>query len=102
MLEQHLSCKNTWKRVNVASKYNVHTLSWGLMHTHTPNQEEKRSATHTELLEPPGDRDVSHMCHQEGADSEEVRKRKEGAELLPCIVTLPLRLPSDDIHDGVL
>lgn len=90
MLEKLLSCKNTWKRVNVASKYNVHTVMGSCTHTHT------------QLLEPPGDRDVSHMCHQEGADSEEVRKRKEGAELLPCIVTLPLRLPSDDVHDGVL
>lgn len=48
---------------------------------------------------------------QRGADREVVRKRRrgkeeeeeeEGQQLLPCIGTLPLRLPSDDVHDGVL
>lgn len=48
------------------------------------------------------DRDVFHIYDQEGEDEDVVRKRKEGEELLPCIVTLPLRLPSDDVHDGVL
>lgn len=90
MLKKLLSCKNTWKRVNVASKYNVHTVMGSCTHTHTQS--------YWSLL----GTETSPMCHQEGADSEEVRKRKEGAELLPCIVTLPLRLPSDDVHDGVL
>lgn len=48
------------------------------MNTHA----QARAHTHAQLLEPPGDRDVCHICHQEGADLEEVRKRKEGGRAL--------------------